>query len=185
LQRDFGQATRWHGACLIVCDMRRNCDDRDTEKADMKHGFSRRGGADNPTSNSGTRGGIAGSGKQSAVRTQRSACIDKSLIRHALCPEFAQESNKLPGSSTDRAFVESGFLAETTLSLRRAKYSPMTPMVDSSTTTDPARLNDVIIEVSPGHRPFRRNWVEHKSRTHAREFARCRICRGVWIGSRI
>jgi len=62
--------------------------------------------ADNPTSHSGTRGSIAGSGKQSAVSGQTS--IDKSLIRLAVGPEFAQEDNKLPGSSTEAWKAETG-----------------------------------------------------------------------------
>jgi len=54
-------------------------------------------GSRQPNSNNGTRGGIARSGKQSAV----SKSIDKSLIYLACGPEFAQENNELPGSSTE------------------------------------------------------------------------------------
>jgi hypothetical protein len=48
--------------------------------------------ADNPSNSVGSRGCIAPIGK-------RSAGVDKSLIQHALCPEFVQENNKLPGGS--------------------------------------------------------------------------------------
>jgi len=57
--------------------------------------------ADNPSDSVGSRGCIAPISKRSAVRPQRSASVDKSLIQHALCPEFAQENNRLPGSSME------------------------------------------------------------------------------------